>query len=185
MRRNPTPVVGGSGNVRCALSALTSIRRQWREADKLAELRKAGETREIVFDEPMVINTGVPRGADFGKDWAPLKPYDRHDADDEPRAPAITRPSEAHEGEPYEGPHPIHVQLRCSDPERGDPGQIVEGSFTISAGGIVRVEDAEGRPLGSHVLQPLEDPRVVARRILREKKSPNEFWSNPIPYRTH
>jgi hypothetical protein len=110
------------------------------EADKLAELRKAGETREVIFDEPMVIITGVPRDADFGKDWAPLpptKPYDRHDADDEPRAPAITRPSEAHEGEPYEGPHPIHVQLRCSDPERGDPGQIVEGSFTISAGGIV------------------------------------------------
>jgi hypothetical protein len=44
------------------------------KATKLAELRKAGETREIVFDEPMVINTGVPRGADFGKDWAPLPP---------------------------------------------------------------------------------------------------------------
>src|SRR5512132_2860740 len=61
------------------------------KADKLAELRKAGETREIIFDEPMVIITGVPRGADFGKDWAPLpptKPYDRHDADDEPRKPA-------------------------------------------------------------------------------------------------
>jgi hypothetical protein len=50
-------------------------------ARKPAELRKAGETREIIFDEPMVINTGVPRGADFGKDWAPLppaKPYDRY-----------------------------------------------------------------------------------------------------------
>jgi hypothetical protein len=78
------------------------------KADKLAELRKAGETREIVFDEPMVIDTGVPRDADFGKDWAPLPPadpYDRHAvASDEPPKPAITRPSEADESEPYEGP---------------------------------------------------------------------------------
>jgi hypothetical protein len=156
-------------------------------ARKPAELRKAGETREIIFDEPMVINTGVPRDADFGKDWAPLpptKPYDRHDADDEPRAPAITRPSEAHEGEPYEGPHPIHVQVRCSDPDKGDPGEIAEGSFTVSSGGIVRVMNDQGQLLGTHVLQPMEDAAGVARRILREKKSPVQFW-NPLPYTTH
>jgi hypothetical protein len=42
------------------------------KASKLAELRKAGETREIVFDPPLTISTGVPRNADFGKGWAPL-----------------------------------------------------------------------------------------------------------------
>jgi hypothetical protein len=40
------------------------------KASKLAELRKAGETREIVFDPPLTISTGVPRNADFGKGWA-------------------------------------------------------------------------------------------------------------------
>ena len=51
------------------------------KADKLAELRQAGETREIIFDEPFVIITGVPRSPDFEKDWArlpPAKPYDRY-----------------------------------------------------------------------------------------------------------
>jgi hypothetical protein len=115
---------------------------------------------------------------------ATTKPYDRHDADDEPRAPAITRPSEADESEPYEGPHQIHVQIRCSDPDKGDPGAIAEGSSTVSSGGLVRVRDAEGQPLGTHVLQPLEDPASVARSILRAKKRPEAFW-NPIPYTTH
>jgi hypothetical protein len=156
------------------------------KADKLAELRAAGEQREIIFEEPMVIDTGVPRHEDFGKDWAPLLPtdrYHRHDAaSDEPRAPAMVRPSE--ESEPYEGPHHIHVQVRGSDPDKGDPGAIAEGSFTISSGGIVRVRDAEGQLLGTHVLQPMEDAAGVARRILREKKSPVQFW-NPLPYTTH
>jgi hypothetical protein len=153
--------------------------------NKLAELRKAGERREVIWDEPLVIITGVPRNTDFGKDRAPLlpaDPYDRHDADDEPRAPAITRPSE--EGEPYEGPHQIHVQIRGSDPDKGDPGAIAEGSFTVSSGGIVRVMDDQGQLLGTHVLQPMEDPAGVARRILREKKAPAQFW-NPINYTTH
>jgi hypothetical protein len=115
---------------------------------------------------------------------ATTKPYDRHDADDEPRAPAITRPSEADESEPYEGPHQIHVQIRCSDPDKGDPGAIAEGSSTVSSGGLVRVRDAEGQPLGTHVLQPLEDPASMARRILQQKKSPAQFWT-PINYTTH
>jgi hypothetical protein len=69
-------------------------------------------------------------------------------------------------------------------PDKGDPGAIAEGSFTISSGGIVRVMDDQGQLLGTHVLQPMEDAAGVARRILREKKSPAQFW-NPINYTTH
>jgi hypothetical protein len=68
------------------------------KATKLAELRQAGETREVVWDEPLAIVTGVPRSPDWGKDWAPLppaKPYDRYAvASDEPPKPAMVRPSE-------------------------------------------------------------------------------------------
>jgi hypothetical protein len=43
------------------------------------------------------------------------------------------------------------------------------------------VRDAEGQPLGTHVLQPMEDPATVARSILRAKKRPEPFW-NPLLY---
>jgi hypothetical protein len=150
------------------------------KADKLAELRKAGETREIVFDEPMVINTGVPREEDFGKDWAPLpptKPYDRHDADDEPRKPAITRPSE----EPAEPlmAHPIRVQI--APPTETDPGAIVEGSYTLAEDGVVRVYDVDHNLLGTEHLPPGADAGPAARRVLRGKVGGGDF-SRPLDY---
>jgi hypothetical protein len=82
-----------------------------------------------------------------------------------------------------EGPYRVHVQTRSPDPERGDPGEIAEGTYTIS-GDLVCVRDDQGRELGSEVLRPGSDPAVVARSILRTKKAPVQFW-NPIPYRTH
>jgi hypothetical protein len=166
------------------------------KADKIAELRKAGETREIIFVEPTdgtptVIITGVPRG-ELDDDEAP--PIAKSPEDKAPRVedfgarrrvnemlssvdrPMPTTPPPASIERLEEGPHQIHVQIRGSDPDKGDPGQIVEGSFTIGGGGIVRVEDAEGRLLGTYVLQPQDDPAVAARRILREKGGPNAFW---------
>lgn len=108
------------------------------KADKLAELRKAGETREIVFDEPLVIITGVPRCPDRGKDWAPLPPadpYDRHVVD-EPRKPSIVRPSEEPaepvESSPREGPYHIHAQVRGPD-EKGRSGRDRRGERIRSA----------------------------------------------------
>jgi hypothetical protein len=58
---------------------------------------------------------------------------------------------------------------------------LIEGSYTISDGNIVRVEDDQGRPLGGQVLQPGDDPAAVARSILRTKKSAEPFW-DPILY---
>jgi hypothetical protein len=145
------------------------------KADKLAELRKAGETREIVFDEPWVINTGVPRGADFGKDWAPLpptKPYDRHDAADESPKPAITRPSEE-PAEPLVAHHRIHVQV--APPTERDPGAVIEGSYTLTESGVVRVYDADRNLLGSERLAPGADAGAAARRVLREKRAPQRL----------
>jgi hypothetical protein len=46
-------VVGKPGEAAAAIEAA--------KAEKLAELREAGETREVHFDEPLVIVTGVPR----------------------------------------------------------------------------------------------------------------------------
>jgi hypothetical protein len=149
--------------------------------------RKAGETREIVFDEPLVILTGVPRGPDREKDWGPLpptKPYDRYAyaSPSTPRpAPPVSRlQRQAESSVERQGPHRIIVQVRAPDPERGDHGEVAEGTYTV-AGNVVRVEDMQGRSLGGQVLRPEDDPRVVARLILRTTKAPEPFWA-PINY---
>jgi hypothetical protein len=58
---------------------------------------------------------------------------------------------------------------------------LIAGSYTV-AGNVVRVEDAEGRSLGSQALRPGDDPKAVARAILRTKKTPTAFDA-PLPAR--
>jgi hypothetical protein len=134
------------------------------KASKLAELRKAGETREIVFDPPLTISTGVPRNADFGKGWAPLppaKPYDRYAvASDKPRKPAMVRPSE----EPAEPLVEHRIRVQVAPPTENDPGAIVEGSYTLTEDGVVRVYDVDHNLLGTEHLRPGADAGAAARR---------------------
>jgi hypothetical protein len=94
------------------------------------------------------------------------------------RPPAPIR--EASVKRPDEGPHRIIVQVRAPDPERGDHGEVAEGTYTV-AGNVVRVEDTEGRSLGGQVLRPGDNPATVARAILRTTKAPEPFWA-PINY---
>jgi hypothetical protein len=155
------------------------------KARKRAELAKAGEQREVIFDEPLVINTGVPGSRNWGeeRDWAPLpptNPYERNDvaSHDEPRAPAITRPSE----EPAEPLVDHRIWAQVAPPTDTDPGAIVEGSYTLTEDGrVLRVYDADQNLLGTEHLRPDADAGAAARRVLREKKGPEPFW-NPIPY---
>ena len=169
------------------------------KADKLAELRTAGERREIVFDEPMVLITGVPRAGRDVPDEGEVPPI--AEVPRIAKAPRIEdyfarrRVSEAMssaskpppgtpaprpvENSRDEGPYRIIAQTWAPDLEKGDPGEIAEGTYTI-CGGMVRVEDAEGRPLASQVLRPGDDPAVVARSILRAKTR-EQFW-DPIRY---
>jgi hypothetical protein len=115
------------------------------KADKIAELRKAGETREIIFVEPTdgtptVIITGVPRG-ELDDDEAP--PIAKSPEDKAPRVedfgarrrvnemlssvdrPMPTTPPPASIERLEEGPHQIHVQIRGSDPDKGDCRRLV------------------------------------------------------------
>jgi GTP cyclohydrolase III len=50
------PLYVGVGEPEKAAAAVENAK-----AQRLAKLREAGETREVHFDEPMVIITGVPR----------------------------------------------------------------------------------------------------------------------------
>jgi hypothetical protein len=112
----------------------------------LAELRKAGEVREIFFDEPEPIITGVPRSADFGRDWAPLPPIEQYPT----RYPAPDR-------KPIARPAPAEPEwrpVRTSIPPRtdNDPGAVLTGTYAIDQYNRLRVRDADGHDLGSEML---------------------------------
>jgi hypothetical protein len=172
------------------------------DADKLAVLEAllCKERERRLGEEPLEIITGVPEceesfdGEPIAKANTALRVEDfsgRRRARETmdavskpmPNTPAPRPQRQASVERPDEGPHRIIVQVRPPDCERGDHGEVAEGTYTV-AGNVVRVEDMEGRSLGGQVLRPTDDPRVVARAILRTTKTPEPFW-NPIPYPTH
>jgi hypothetical protein len=148
------------------------------KADKLQELRAAGETREVVFDVT-TIATGVARpGEATGSGWKPtVLPYlpssppneivgAEQVVRDDPQPPII---------ETY-----VCVQVgRCQDDD--DPGEIAEGWLSID-GKTVTVTDAKGGYVGSRVMLKGEDARVVAKQLLREKTPEAESFNRPLSY---
>jgi hypothetical protein len=92
---------------------------------------------------------------------------------------SASAPSELSPAPVVSEPRRVWVQARPPDPERNDPGEIAEGTYTISEG-MIRVSNMQGRPLGTQMLKPGEEPDSVARRLLREKR-PSGFY-DPIPY---
>jgi hypothetical protein len=75
--------------------------------------------------------------------------------------------------------HRIRVQV--APPTQDDPGAVIEGSYTLTEDGVLRVYDTDQNLLGTEHLRPDADAGAAARRVLREKKGPEPFW-NPIPY---
>ena len=77
----------------------------------------------------------------------------------------------------------IYTQLRAGNPDRNDPGQILEGQYGV-AGNMVFVEDAKGELISKQKLEPGDDPASVARKLLREKWRGNStvagFYDGPI-----
>jgi hypothetical protein len=74
--------------------------------------------------------------------------------------------------------HRIWVQV--APPTENDPGAIVEGSYTLTEDGVVRVYDVDHNLLGTEHLRPGADAGAAARRVLREKKAPNDFWGRTL-----
>jgi hypothetical protein len=160
------------------------------KADKLAELRKAGERREVVWDEPLVIITGVPRGGLDDDDDAPpivKAPEDKALRIEDFRAreqvseamhvvdrPMPSTPAPRSVEEPAEPLVEHRIRVQVAPPTEDDPGAIVEGSYTLEDG-VLRVYDTDQNLLGTEHLRPDADAGAAARRVLREKRSPG-FW---------
>jgi hypothetical protein len=149
------------------------------KADKLAELRAAGETREVVF-EVTTVATGVCKHGEATetKPWKPTAP------------PFLPRPQrdevvEVVEDEVREAPAPVietyvQVQVRqCQDDD--DPGQVAEGWYSID-GKVLTVADANGKYVGSRTMLEGEDARVVAKQLLREKSPEAESFNRRLSY---
>jgi hypothetical protein len=176
------------------------------DADKLAVLAallaKEEERRfkeKFEKGEEVVIVTGCP-DADDDEGKVTLKADKAPSADDfsarrqvsealsavakpMPSSPPPRPQRQAEVERPDEGPHRIIAQIRAPDYERGDQGEVAEGTYSVY-GNVVHVDDMEGRSLGGQVLRPEDNPASVARAILRTTKAPGQFWA-PINYTTH
>ena len=139
-----------------------------------------------------VIVTGVPRaGRDDDEDVAAYAAdiaarstpaYDRY-AKPEPvetvRVPPLPQPTpEPLASEPR---YPVRCTVRLPDPDKDDPGQIIEATYSLT-GKALRVYDDEGRVIGSERLMPGDDAEAAARKILREKHGKHLGFYEPIPY---
>jgi hypothetical protein len=80
--------------------------------------------------------------------------------------------------------HRVCCTVRRPDPDKGDPGQIIEASYTVT-GSLLRVYDDGERELGTATLQPGDDAEAAARRVLREKHGKHLSFYNRISYRDH
>jgi hypothetical protein len=75
------------------------------------------------------------------------------------------------------------IWAQTAPPTDTDPGAIVEGSYTLTEGGTLRIYGADRNLLGTEHLPPGADAGAAARQVLRAKKATG-FWA-PIPYPTH
>jgi hypothetical protein len=151
------------------------------KADKLKELRDAGETREVVFATTIVV-TGVCKhgeAAVHGEPWKPTAPPYL------PRTSSVAAAPNEEEAV-WEEPQPpiiatyITVQTRrCHDDD--DPGEIREAWYSID-GKTVTVTDVKGRYIGSRTMIAGEDARVVAKQLLREKTPESESFNRRLSY---
>jgi hypothetical protein len=167
---------------------------------RLAEM--SGETREIIFEngteegEPIeCIVTGVPR-AERDPDVTPAPASVPPKTERQPEGVALkvhtvlgarevsvqhsSRPEPPSESAGAQR-HPIKAEV--SPTLERDTGFVFLGEFSVEAGQL-RVYDMRGRLLGSSPIASGDDPRPLARRILRQKSvgGTGDFWA-PLPAR--
>jgi hypothetical protein len=172
------------------------------DADKLAALEALllKERERRASEEPItVIITGVPRcGRDDDGEAPPIAkaPEDKtrrvedfgaRQRVSEALLAARRPPPSTPAPRPVEPAEPLvahRIWVQVAPPTERDPGAIIEGSYALTENGVLRVYDADQNLLGTEHLRPGADAGAAARRVLREKKAPAQFW-NPINYTTH
>ena len=82
-------------------------------------------------------------------------------------------------------PGPIQTQVRAPSEDGKDAGEVISGWYDIQNGQVVVWERSGGAPIGRAAYNPGDDPKVIARRLLREKRGGSSCFYGPISYRTH
>ena len=62
--------------------------------------------------------------------------------------------------------------MRAPSEDGKDPGEVISGWYDIQNGQAVVWDRSGGAPIGRATYNPGDDPKVIARRLLREKRSP-------------
>jgi hypothetical protein len=161
------------------------------DAAKLAALEALllKERERRASEEPITIVTGVPDPDDDGE--VPIANEDKASRDFHARRrvseallaarrppPSTSAPRSVEEPTEPLVEHRIRVQV--APPTDTDPGAIIEASYTLAEDGVVRVYDVDHNLLGTEHLRPGDDGGAAARRVLREKKAPNDFWGRTL-----
>jgi hypothetical protein len=79
---------------------------------------------------------------------------------------------------------PRRIWATVERPSERSPGGVIAEAVYRVEGGSVKVEDLDGRLLGTAPIKPGDDIEAAARTILREKKKVSAFY-DPIPYPKH
>jgi hypothetical protein len=158
------------------------------KADKLTELRAAGDQREVVFAVTMAITGVVRHGEAADPASVPRAPgFSREDAPVRSLPPPPPRSAEVPDTDvEQEAPQPPVIETyvcvqtrRCHDDD--DPGEIAEGWFSIE-GKTVTVTNKSGGYVGSRAMLEGENARVVAKQLLREKNPEEETFNRRLSY---
>jgi hypothetical protein len=160
------------------------------DADKLAVLEAllCKERERRLGEEPLEIITGVPDADDNapkGKakadtalrvdDFSARRQVSEALSAVNKPMPTSPPPASGFE-EPAEPLEEHHIWAQVAAPTDTNPGAIIEGNFTFQDG-VVRVYDLDGNLIGTeHLSSPNANAAAVARRVLREKKGPSDFW---------
>src|SRR5262249_53933723 len=137
------------------------------KARKLAELRQAGEKREVFFSRT-IITTGVPRGEPISTAKVEADPFlkPRYSKPDAAPARPVAAVPDMREAK--------RIMATIAPRDERDCGVAFYGSYKVE-GGQVYVADQDGRSLGSMPVGPDDNVEVVARRLLRQKLTGNGF----------
>src|SRR5262249_30092083 len=110
-----------------------------------------------LYPPEMIVITGVQRGEGSPYVAAPLESDDRYvSVKTKPEKRFAPRPQPPTPELPASSPrYPVRCTVRPPNPEKDDPGAIVEASYTIT-GNVLRVYD-DDRMLGTTTVQPGDD----------------------------
>jgi hypothetical protein len=149
------------------------------ERAKAKHIPPEGERREVLFEEPELIFTGVPCNDDFGK-WK-----DEHLAAQYPDRYAATKavrtPMPPPPVAPSEPPRWTRIKTQVTAPSEGGLGGVIAEGWYCVIGDELKVEDWRGR-MFAHPIAPGDDAAALARKVLREKFGQHHSFDQPINY---